>query len=120
MDIHFTARKFKARDEIKSRAIEAVKNLEKYYDGILRCDIILSYERSTQSVKMAEINLRVFGSTLTAKERSEDFLKSIDLAIGKLERRLSKYKTKIMMKDKKQLRSVKEKVVRRGLGEDES
>ena len=118
MDIHFTARKFKARDDIKEHAINAVKNLEKYYDGIVRCDIILSYERTTKSVKMAEINLRVYGTTLTAKERTEDFLKSVDFAIEKLERQLSKYKTKIRMKDKKQLRQVKEKVLITGDGEE--
>ena len=110
MDIHFTARKFKARSNVKEHAIEAVKGLDRYYDGIVRGDIILSFERTTQSVKIAEINLHVHGMTLTATESSVDFIKSIDLAVEKLERQLSKYKTKIRMKDKKQLRRVKEKV----------
>ena len=81
-------------------------------DGILRADIILSYERSSQSVKVVEMNLHVFGALLAAKEKSEDFHKSIDLAAGKIERQLAKYKTKIHLKNKKTLRRVKEEVAK--------
>ncbi|MBI1807600.1 MAG: ribosome-associated translation inhibitor RaiA [Ignavibacteria bacterium] len=110
MDIHFTARKFKARDSIREHAIEAIKKLDKYYDGIVRGDIILSYERTTKSLKTAEINLHVYGTILTATEKSDDYLKSIYLAIDKLERQLAKYKMKLRMKNKKTLRRVKEEV----------
>ncbi len=110
MDIHFTARKFKAHDTMKEHAVEAVKRLDKYYDGIMRSDIILSFERTTNSLKMAEINLRVQGTLLSAKEKSEDFYKSIDLAIEKLERQLAKHKTKIRTKNKTTLRRVKEDI----------
>lgn len=109
MDIHFTARKFKAHDTIKDHAINAVKWLDKFYDGIVRSDIILSYERMTNSLKIVEINLHVHGTILTAREKTEEFHKSIDLAVEKLERQLSKYKMKIRMKNKKTLRRVKEK-----------
>jgi putative sigma-54 modulation protein len=110
MDVHFTARRFKAHDNIKEHAIESVKRLDKFYDGIVRGDIILSYERTTNSLKMAEINLHVQGATLTAKEKSEDYLKSIDLAIEKIERQLTKYKTKLQTKNKGTLRKVKEEI----------
>ncbi len=111
MEIHFTARKFKAHKEIKSHATESVKRLNKYYDGIVRSDIILSYERTSNSVKTAEINLHGHGTMLSAKEKSEEFAKSIDLAIDKLERQLGKYKTKLRMKHKKTLRRIKEGTV---------
>ena len=110
METHFTARKFKARQDLKSYAVDAVKKLDKYYDGIVRADIILSYERTTQSVKTAEVNLHVHGTTLSARESSEEFLKSIELAIDKLGRQLAKYKTKIRLKNKRTLRKVKENV----------
>ena len=108
MDIHVTARKFKTHKEIRDHAIDSVKKLDKFYNGIVRANIILSYERSVKSIKSAEINLHVFGTVLVAKEQSDDFHKSIDLAIGKLERQLAKYKTKLRMKNKKTLRRVKE------------
>jgi ribosome hibernation promoting factor len=119
MDIHFTARKFKARDHVKVHAIASVKKLDKFYDGIVRSDIILSFERTPNSVKIAEINLHVHGSVLTAKEHSEEFSKSVDLAIEKLERQLTKYKTKLRMKDKRTLRRVKEHTQVLSAGENE-
>jgi putative sigma-54 modulation protein len=119
MDIHFTARKFKARDNLKTHAVSELKRLDKFYDGIVRGDIILSYQRSANSLKTAEINLHVHGTILTAKEQSEEFLKSINLAVDKIERQLSKYKTKLQMKDKKTLRRVKEEVAPLDIGDEE-
>ena len=119
MDIHFTARKFKAHNNIKTHAMKGLKKLDKLYDGILRGDVILSYQRASNSLKTAEIILHVYGTMLTAKEHSEEFLKSIDLAIDKIERQLSRYKTKLRMKDKKVLRGVKEKIVPISDGDEE-
>lgn len=110
MATHFTARRFKARKGLKSYALEEVKKLDRFYDGIVRADVILSFERTTQSVKTAEINLHVHGSMLSARESTDEFHKSIDLAIAKLERQLSKYKTRLRMKHKRTLRKVKEGV----------
>ncbi len=119
MDIHFTARKFRARKNVKDHAIEAVKKLDRYYDGIVRGTIVLSFERMAKSVKSAEITLHVYGTVLTGRERSEDFLKSVDLAVDKLERQLEKYKTKLHTKNKKTLRRVKEEIAEPVGEEDE-
>lgn len=120
MDIHFTARKFRARPAVKQHAVGAVKKLDRFYDGIVRSDIILSFERGTNSLKVAEITLHVHGTVLAARERSEEYLKSVDLAVEKLERQLAKYKTKVRMKNKKTLRRVKEETTENPLGgEDE-
>ncbi len=109
MHIKFTARHFRAHVEIKEHAIEMVKKLDKFYDGIVTADIILSYERATKSVKSAEINLHVYGGVLTAKEKSEDYVKSIDAAVEKLVQQLTKYKTKLHAKDKGKVREIQEK-----------
>jgi len=114
MDVHFTARKFKAHDTLKEHAIESIKRLDKFYDGIVRGDIILSYERTTNSLKTAEINLHVHGATLTAKEKSDDYHKSIELAVEKIERQLWKYKTKLQTKNKGIVRNVKEEISNTG------
>jgi len=120
MDIHLTARKFKIREALRTHAIASVKKLDKFYDGIVRCDVILSFERTMNSLKVAEINLHVHGTVLSACEKSEEYYKSIDLAVEKLERQLSKYKTKIRMRNKKTLRRVKEeKTVQPTTGDDE-
>ena len=108
MEIKITARRFRARVETKEFAADAVKKLDRFYDGIVSADVILSYERATHSTKSAEINLHVHGKVLTAKEASDEYEKSIDAAVGKLTMQLSKYKTKLRAKDKENLRSIKE------------
>ncbi|MBP1648664.1 MAG: hypothetical protein H6Q30_2109 [Bacteroidetes bacterium] len=110
MHIKFTARHFRAHTEIKEHAMEMVKKLDRFYDGIVTADIILSYERATKSVKTAEINLHVYGGVLTAKEKSEDYVKSIDAAVEKLTQQLSKYKSKLRGKDKGKVREIQEKI----------
>jgi putative sigma-54 modulation protein len=116
MHIHFTARRFKAHESVRDHAIDSVKRLDKFYDGIVRGDVVLSFERTTNSLKTAEINLHVYGTVLFAKEKSADFHKSIDVAVEKLERQLEKYKMRLRKKNKKQLRKIKETTVK---GEEE-
>jgi len=109
MNVKFTARRFRAHPDIKEHAVETAKKLDRYYDGIVSADIILSYERVTKSVKTAEINVHVHGTVLTAKEKSEDFIKSIDATGEKLAMQLAKYKTRLRAKDKMKVRAIKEK-----------
>ncbi len=94
MNVQVTARRFKAHESLREYAENEVKKLVKFYDGILSSDVILSYEKPKDSVKTAEITLVVFGKKIFAKESSDEFTKSIDNAVEKLERQLKKYKTK--------------------------
>lgn len=110
MDIQITARHFRAREEVKQHARDAVGKLARFYDGIVSADVILSYERTVNSVKTAEINLHVYGTTLTGKGKSEEYSKSIEMAIVKLEVQLEKYKARMRSKDKKKVRKLKNKV----------
>ncbi|MBN1153292.1 ribosome-associated translation inhibitor RaiA [candidate division KSB1 bacterium] len=91
MRINFTARHYKPSERLKEYAETEVRSLEKYYDSIVDCDIILDYQKEIQ---IAEINLVVHGAKLSATEKSEDIYKSIDLAVAKLQRQLKKYKEK--------------------------
>ena len=108
MQIHITARKFKAHETLRAHATDALSRLPKYYDGIVRGDVVMGFEGTPNSVKWVEITLHVHGDVLVAREQSEDFVKSIDLAIGKAERQLTKYKSRVRVKDKKTLRKIKE------------
>ena len=83
-----------AHEGLKQYALSQVETLKKYYDGILNGNIVLYFEKVKSSVKTAEIDLSVYGTKLIATEHSEDFYKSIDNAVGKLERQLVKYKSK--------------------------
>jgi putative sigma-54 modulation protein len=92
MRINITARHFKLSDELRDYTEKSVQRLKKYYEPIIDVDIVLSWEKRD---RMAEINISVFGTILSAHERSEDMRKSVDRAVAKLERQLKKYKMKI-------------------------
>jgi putative sigma-54 modulation protein len=95
MRTKFTARHFRAHSSLKEYGLDSLIKLEKFYDGIISAEMILSFEKSRDSVKIAEVNVSVHSKILNAVEHSEDFIKSIDQAIGKLERQLVKYKAKL-------------------------
>lgn len=92
MRVNFTARHYKPSERLKNYATDEVQKLDKFYEGIITCDIILDYQKLQQ---IAEIIIQVHGNRLTAVEKSEDIYKSIDLAVAKLERQLKKYKGKM-------------------------
>ncbi len=98
MNINITSRKFKAKDSLKEFINEEVNGLEKYYDGILDADIILSYIHEKDSIKTAEIIVKIPGKTITVSEDSDDFSKSVNAGIDKLKRLLKKEKQKRMSK----------------------
>ncbi len=106
MNVQVTARRFKVHESLKDYALKEVKRLEKFNNDINKADVILSYERARDSIKIAEIVLHMDGHNLLAKESTDDFKKSIDLAVAKLERQLDKLKTKVIEKK----RSAKKKL----------
>ncbi len=110
MNVTFTARHFRPHADVKQHALDTVKKLGKFYDGIVTANVVLSYERATNSIKTAEINVHVYGTVLTAKEKSEDYRKSIDKAAEKLKQQLEKYNAKLRAKDKTRVRAIQEKV----------
>lgn len=91
MQITFTARHFKASDNLRQYSEKEVLNLLKYSMNIVVCDIVLIKEKIN---KIVEITIKASNTILSAKETSEDFFKSIDLTVNKLERQLKKYKEK--------------------------
>ena len=91
MRVTFTARHYKSSPRLKKYAEEEVKRLERFYDGIISCEIVLDYQKDIQ---IAELNVSVHGQMLTVIEKSEDIYKSIDLAVDKMERQLKRYKEK--------------------------
>jgi putative sigma-54 modulation protein len=109
MHIQITARRFKVHDTIREHLTTELEKMEKFFDGIISCDVVLFYERPQNSRKHVEMTMKVRGETLFAAADSEDFLKTIDMAVEKLERQLKKYKDKLREKDKKMVREVNAK-----------
>lgn len=91
MQITFTARHFKANESLKDYSETEISRLQKFFDGIVDCDVVLIKERNNQ---IADITLKVSNGILAVRESSDDFFKSIDQAVDKLERQIKKFKGK--------------------------
>jgi len=100
MNIQITARKFRAKDSLKDFIREEIKSLEKFSDQILEANIVLSYIHPKDSIKNVEIVLQIPGKVITVNEASEEFEKSLSVAIEKLKRQLTKVKTKRIVRKK--------------------
>jgi len=94
MNVSITSRKFKARETLKDFINYEVVSLERFYDNILSADVILSYQNTRDSIKSAEIILKIPGMVLKAVDDSDDYKKSVSSAVEKLSRQLKKMKTK--------------------------
>lgn len=101
MNIRITSRKFKAKDSLNNFIREEVKSLEKFNDHILDAKVILSFTHLKDSIKTSEITLRIPGKTITVTTESDEFEKSVPLAVEKIRKQLRKIKTKRLIRPKK-------------------
>jgi len=96
MNIHITARHFKASQNLHDFIEASVQSLGTRFDGIVKADITLENGHAANTGnKSAEIILSVYHETLVAKETSEMLEKSVQLCVEKLERQLVKYKDRL-------------------------
>lgn len=108
MTFTLTARHFKAHDSIKEFARSEMDKITKFFDGIISTEVILSYDKPSNSIKNAEIIIHAKNHIFTATESSEDFLKSIELAIIKVQTQIKKYKDKLTDHSASEARELKE------------
>ena len=92
MQVSITMRHFKASDNLKEYVEKEVKRLQKIFDRIVDCQVILDRGKEGEKV---DIVLNVSGHTFNASETSDDMIKSIDYAVNKMEKQLRRYKEKI-------------------------
>lgn len=96
MKFLFTSRHFKAHDSLKEIAEYESEKINRFYDGVIKCEVILSFEKVTNSIKIAEFIVNANNHhTFTARSQSEDFKVSIEDAADKIVSQLKKYKEKI-------------------------
>lgn len=94
MKINITSRHFKANESLQQYIKGKIEDLEKYDETIIHADVILSFEDASNNVQRCEVILKLRDQILTAKDDSDDFNKSVDSAIEKIEAQLHKYKDK--------------------------
>lgn len=91
MNIQISNRHESATGHIRPFVEAELERLEHKYE-IIGADVILDHEGHGNISYSAEINLRIKGTVLHAKESSEDIGKSIDLVVKTLEKQLQKHK----------------------------
>ncbi|HBN45378.1 MAG: ribosome-associated translation inhibitor RaiA [Candidatus Marinimicrobia bacterium] len=93
MLIEFTARHFHASENLRSYAEQEVQRLDKVFDRITQCQIILLHENNKYT---AELNLSMPSHKLNVKETTDNVTKSIDRAVNKMQTRVRKIKDKMV------------------------
>jgi putative sigma-54 modulation protein len=96
MNVKVTARHFDLTDNLNSYAVDEIKRLEKYYDHIIEANLTMTIEKSRQ---IAELSVKVYGTTLTSKAKTYDMYLAIEQVVSKMETQIKRYKAKL--KDKK-------------------
>jgi putative sigma-54 modulation protein len=117
MKFLFTARHFKAHDNLKETAQNEADKLKRFYDGLIGCEVILSYEKAVNSIKTAEVIITANSHhVFKAIESSEDFKVSLDSAFNKVEIQLRKFKDKIRTNnsDKEKLIKQNKQIIKPG------
>ncbi len=95
MRLNVTARHFAMSDSLREHINAEIAKLEKFYDGIIDCNVTMNVEKHRHSV---EIAVNVYKHTLVATHQSDNMGASVDGAVEKLKRQLKKLHDKIRSK----------------------
>lgn len=93
MKFSVTFRKMDATDAIKQYAEEKVKKIKRYFPDPIHAHVVLGLERYQHR---ADVNITLHnGLVLKGTETSDDMYSSIDMAMGKIEKQVRRYKDRI-------------------------
>jgi ribosomal subunit interface protein len=95
MQIDVTVRHFTAPPELKDLVENEIRKLERYYDGVLACHVILSRENGHD---IAEIIAHSKKHQFTVIEENPKIEHAVASAITKLKSQIMRYKDKLVSK----------------------
>jgi putative sigma-54 modulation protein len=87
MDIQITSRHEKASPSLQTTINSEFAKLEKYFDRITSCHVIIDSERG---MDIMEVTMNISGHSINATARAENLGKALDEVIAKVERQLKK------------------------------
>ncbi len=99
MNIQITARNFDATPKLRDYVEKSVGKLERFYDGIVEVEVFLGKGSNPDADKAAELNVDVYGRRLRTEAEETTFEAAIDTCVGRMRRRLKKYKAKMRSTD---------------------
>lgn len=93
MQVNITFRNLEPTEALKAYANEKIDHVvKKYVDRATEAHVVLSLERYLHD---ADIEIHAGRFFTRGCEKSDDMYKSIDLAVGKIEKQLKRYKEKL-------------------------
>lgn len=93
MKVSITHRHMPMTDLMRQYAEERATRLEKYYDRVLKLEVILSHEKERHIAEM--IATTAHGEKLVGHAVKDDMCAALDIATDKLERQIVKVKEKV-------------------------
>lgn len=92
MEIQITSRHSKASQTLQDTIAAELEKMEKYYEKITSCHVVLDSEHVDKTV---EITVNTQGHQLVSSAKADNIGKAIDEALSKTERQLKKLNEKI-------------------------
>ncbi|MFU8860714.1 MAG: ribosome hibernation-promoting factor, HPF/YfiA family [Cyclonatronaceae bacterium] len=94
MKTTFTSRHFEASNRLQDYSVKAVSKLEKFYDGIIDCDIIMQPNEDHDEPNRAELIVKVPNDLLNVSETAATYEQAMLKAVDTMKRLLIRYKEK--------------------------
>jgi putative sigma-54 modulation protein len=116
MQIRTTARHFDLTEDLKTFSQKEIKRLEKYFNHIIDCHLILDQEKNRIT---AELKTKVYGTILSSKYKSYNLYDSIEKVIDKMETQLKRYKAKLQDKKAKKSQAIKAQMENKNTDSDQ-
>ena len=91
MLIEITSRHNEVSEKVRDYLKEKIEKLEKFFPNIVSCKVVLDSQKEGEVV---DITMHVSGKDFVTKVVSDNIVKSIDLAVHKIENQLRKFKEK--------------------------
>ena len=96
MNIKINAVKFKPDQKLEQFVNDKVGKLEKHFDGITSCEVILKVDKpESDGNKIAELQLTLPKQTLFNSKQADTFEEAVLEAVDAMKVQLTKYKEKL-------------------------
>ena len=96
MNIKINAVKFKPDQKLEQFVNDKVGKLEKHFDGITSCEVILKVDKpESDGNKIAELQLTLPKQTLFNSKQADTFEEAVLQAVDAMKVQLTKYKEKL-------------------------
>ena len=105
MNVSISGRRMEVTDAIRDHVDSGLLKIKQHFDRVIDVKVVLSVEKRRH---LAEINLHANGLQINAKESSDDMYGSIDSALQKIERQVTKHKGRIQRHKPRAMREARE------------